>query len=73
MPVVLESDSGWTMDALIADLSKTGFRLTASAILHVGQMLTMRLPRETVRCQVCWVDGLEAGGIFNGRAGVPTW
>lgn len=73
MSVVLESDSGWTTDALVADLSKNGFRLTSSAVLHVGQVLTMRLPREHVLCKICWVDGLEAGGIFHGRAKLPSW
>lgn len=73
MPVVLELDSGRTMDALVADLSKSGFRLKANAVLHVGQVLTMRLPREKVACKVCWVDGLDAGGIFHERANLPAW
>ena len=73
MPVVLETQSGSTIDALVADLSKSGFRLTSSAMLHVGQVLTMRLPREDVLCRICWVDGLQAGGIFHGRSKLPTW
>jgi hypothetical protein len=73
MPVVLESESGSIIDALVADLSKCGFRLTSSAILHVGQVLTMRLPRENVLCKICWVDGSDAGGIFHGRAKLPAW
>jgi PilZ domain-containing protein len=73
MPVVLEADSGLTIEALVADLSKSGFRLTSNAVLHVGQVLTMRLPRENVLCEICWVDGLESGGIFRGRANLPAW
>ena len=73
MPVVLETAFGTTVDALIADLSGTGFRLTANAVLHPGQLVTMRLPRETVVCKLCWVDGPEAGGVFQERAKVPTW
>ena len=73
MPVVLESDSGLPIEALVADLSKSGFRLTSDAVLHVGQVLTMRLPRENVPCRICWVDGFEAGGIFHGRANLPAW
>ena len=73
MSVVLETESGSTVDASIADLSKSGFRLTSNAVLHRGQVLTMHLPRESVVCKLCWVDGLEAGGTFQDRANLPAW
>lgn len=73
MPVVLEIVPGCTVNATIADLSREGFRLRSPVVLSVAQAMTMHLPRETVRCELRWVDGLEAGGIFHGRAQTPTW
>lgn len=73
MKIVLELSPESEVDACLQNLSKDGFRLTSQAQLHVGQELKMRLARETVDCELLWVDGLEAGGVFAERAEEPKW
>jgi hypothetical protein len=73
MPVELELTPGSKIAAEINDLSKDGFRLRSSAVLHAGQALTMHLPRDTARCEVRWVDGLDAGGVFHEPARISEW
>ncbi len=73
MPVFLELAPDIKIKAIIDDLSKDGFRLRSRAVLHVGQSVTLHLPREAVACELCWVDGLEAGGVFREAAEAPRW
>lgn len=48
----------------ILDLSKSGFRLTASEPLLVGQLVEISRGNEASVGQIRWVDNLEAGGVF---------
>lgn len=64
MPVRLTTRPGFTAQAFFEDLSKDGFRLRSPIVLHVGQLISLEMPRETVACEVRWVDGFEAGGVF---------
>ena len=73
MPVVLELAPARRVKGLICDLSKEGFRLRSGALLYAGQAVSMHLPRQTVVCQVRWVDGIEAGGIFAEKVELPEW
>lgn len=73
MAVSLELSEDRIVKALLDDLSKDGFRLRSGALLHPGQRLRMHLPRETVSCELKWVDGLEAGGVFSDAPTVPAW
>lgn len=73
MKIVLELSPGSEVDAFLQNLSKDGFRLTSETQLHAGQQLKMRLARETVDCELLWVDGLEAGGVFEKQAQEPRW
>lgn len=73
MSVILELASGCKVKATIDDLSRDGFRLRSESVLHLGQTLTMHSPRETVLCELRWVDGHEAGGVFQQQAEPPKW
>lgn len=59
--------------ALIENLSKDGVRLKSRVMLHAGQVVELEMPRETIACQVRWVDGFEAGGILVGESSLPDW
>jgi len=71
MPAGLELAPGYIAKATILDVSRSGFRLTCDTPLKVGQSVTMHLPRETVSCEVRWVDGNEVGGAFSDKAEGP--
>jgi hypothetical protein len=73
MPVDLELSPNSLVRAIIDDLSRDGFRLRSRAILHEGQSLKMHLPRATVTCELRWVDGLQAGGVFIEAPDAPSW
>jgi PilZ domain-containing protein len=73
MPVMLEIGPNCTVKGIIDDISKEGFRLRSRALLHPRQVLKMRLPRETVACELRWTDGLEAGGVFKEESKAPKW
>lgn len=73
MPVLLEIAPNCTVKAIIDDLSAKGFRLRSRVVLHVGQQVTMRLPRGNATCRLHWVDGLRAGGEFIDEAKEPSW
>ena len=64
MPMILELNPGFQVKALLNDVSEGGFRLTSRALLHAGQSVMMRMPRETLACQLCWVNGRQAAGVF---------
>jgi hypothetical protein len=71
--VGLEFGPGSIVKAVIGNLSKDGFHLRTGAALHPGQSLTMHLPRETVACEIRWVDGRHAGGLFAEASAAPSW
>jgi hypothetical protein len=73
MGVNLELGPDRIVKAVIDDLSKDGFRLRCRAILYPGQNLKMHLPRETLVCELLWVAGLQAGGIFAETSAAPAW
>lgn len=73
LPVVLEIGLDSKAKAVIEDLSQDGFRLRSEVPLHAGQALKMHLPREIVECELRWVDGFTAGGIFHRRANPAQW
>ena len=62
--VVTESD-GCTVDVMIVDISKDGFRLRSVEELELGTTVSLQM-QETrpVRCEIRWACGHEAGGIF---------
>jgi len=55
------------------NLSRDGFRLTAGAMLHCSQRITMRLARRAIGCEVRWVEAGAAGGLFSRKAKRPQW
>jgi hypothetical protein len=73
MPVLVETAGGCNVSANICDLSRDGFGLTSESLFHAGQSIIMHLPRETVTCELRWVDGHRAGGIFREHAQLPQW
>jgi hypothetical protein len=73
MGVGLELREGSIVKAVIDNLSKDGFGLRSGAVLHSGQRLTMHLPRATLACEIRWIDGLQAGGVFAEASAAPSW
>ncbi|MGZ2411822.1 PilZ domain-containing protein [Sphingomonas sp. F9_3S_D5_B_2] len=73
MPVTLELSADRTAKAIIDDLSKDGFRLRSRAALQPGQKLKMHTPRETLACELRWVNGFTAGGVFAENSDPPRW
>ena len=62
--VLTESD-GCTVDVLILDISKHGFRLRSVAELEVGSDVLLQMEKAAaVRGQIRWSCGHEAGGVF---------
>ena len=70
---MMEVRPDFTVKAILEDLSKDGFRLRSRVILHAGQIVTLHMPRETVACELRWVDGFEAGGVFLDRSTLAVW
>jgi hypothetical protein len=67
MPVLLELAEGRLVEAMLADLSSAGFKLRCGSPLRPGQEMMMRLPHQRISCEVRWVNGDEAGGLFHRR------
>jgi hypothetical protein len=65
MNVVVEFETGATIKAVIQDLSTGGFRLRSRTLFYVAQRVKLHLPREIVEGELRWVDGFEAGGVFD--------
>ncbi|HEU5482391.1 MAG TPA: PilZ domain-containing protein [Sphingomicrobium sp.] len=62
--VLTESD-GCTLDVVIVDVSKGGFRLQSLAELEVGSDVLLHVHKlAPVRGQIRWTCGQEAGGVF---------
>lgn len=73
MPVWMELVPGCLVNATIVDLSAEGFRLTSESMLYVGEAIQMHMPKGSITCELRWVDGLEAGGIFLEKVQVRSW
>lgn len=73
LPVMLEVRPDCRMKAIVEDLSKDGFRLRSRALLHVGQVVSLHMPRGTVVCELRWVDGFTAGGVFLDKSTLAVW
>lgn len=73
MSITLELSKDCAVKAIIEDLSSDGFRLRSRALLHPGQRVRMRLPRDTLDCKLLWVDGIVAGGVFEKSPELPIW
>lgn len=73
LSVVLEVRPDFKVKAIIENLSKDGFRLRSRAILHVGQVVDLHMPRESVSGELRWVDGFNAGGVFRDEPTLANW
>ena len=73
MAVMLELAPGCTVKAKVDDVSKDGFRLRSRVLLHEAQKIRIRMPREVIRCEVRWVDGFAAGGVFDEPPRACSW
>lgn len=62
--VLTESD-GCTIDVVIIDVSKRGFRLRSCAELEIGSEVRLQMSKAApVRGRIGWICGYEAGGVF---------
>lgn len=73
LPVILEIRRGSEVKAVIEDLSQDGFRFRSEVPLRAGEALKMRLPRGVVDCELRWVDGYNAGGVFKQPDSAAQW
>ena len=60
---MIDSD-GRKSDAIILDVSSTGFRLELTDLVQVGEIVTLRVERDELPGQIRWALGNEAGGVF---------
>lgn len=61
---LIESD-GCIIPISVLDVSSSGFRISSSAELVVGEEVQLKLPRSgPLRATICWTRGEQAGGIF---------
>ena len=62
--VLLEQD-GCTLDVVITDVSRDGFRLESRSELEVGSEIVLQMAKvEPIRAMIRWTCGYEAGGVF---------
>lgn len=62
---ILTEGDGFTVDVLIVDVSKDGFRLRSVTELELGSSVLLQMENVApVRCEIRWSCGHEAGGIF---------
>ena len=62
--VLTESD-GCTVDVMIVDVSKDGFRLHSLAELEIGSEVLLQMDKVPgVRGEIRWACGHQAGGVF---------
>lgn len=60
---MIDSD-GHESDAIILDVSSTGFRLELTDLVRVGELVTLRVDHDEIPGQIRWALGNEAGGVF---------
>jgi len=62
--VLIESD-GCTLDVVIIDVSRDGFRLESDSQLEVGSEIMLLVTKlAPVKAMIRWTCGHEAGGVF---------
>lgn len=62
--VLTESD-GCTVDVMIVDVSRHGFRVQSLAELQIGSDVLLQMDRlPGVRGKISWTCGHQAGGVF---------
>lgn len=62
--VLTESD-GCSIDVVILDVSRSGFRLRSASELETGAEVLLGVDKlPAVRAKICWSCGYEAGGVF---------
>lgn len=62
---VLTEDDGYTVDVVILDVSKDGFRLRSVTEFELGSTVRLQMKNVApVRCEIRWSCGHEAGGVF---------
>lgn len=65
LKAVLLRPNGEEIHAIITDISKDGFKLSAEAQLMIGERLDLRVPKAgDVPAQIRWALGKDAGGVF---------
>lgn len=65
LQAVLLRTNGEEVRAIITDISRDGFKLSADAQLRIGERLDLRVPKTgDVPAQIRWAFGNEAGGVF---------
>ena len=62
--VLIEGD-GCTLDVVITDVSREGFRLESDSQLEVGSEIMLLVTKlAPVKATIRWTRGHEAGGVF---------
>jgi hypothetical protein len=62
--VLVEGD-GCTLDVVITDVSRDGFRLESDSQLEVGSEVMLLVTKlAPVKAMIRWTCGHEAGGVF---------
>jgi len=62
--VLIEHD-GCTLDVVITDVSRDGFRLESDSKLEVGSEVMLLVTKlAPVKAMIRWTCGHEAGGVF---------
>ena len=62
--VLVEGD-GCTLDVVITDVSRDGFRLESDSQLEVGSEIMLLVTKlAPVKAMIRWTCGHEAGGVF---------
>ena len=70
MDGMLIASDGVESKVRVTDLSSDGFRLELTDELIDGEQVQLRLGRETIRGEIRWVRGKEAGGVFLQGSGL---
>jgi hypothetical protein len=62
---VLVEQDGCTLDVVVTDVSRDGFKLESRSELEVGsQVILLVTKMPPVKALIRWTRGLEAGGVF---------
>ena len=62
--ILVEGD-GCTLDVVITDVSRDGFRLESMSELEVGaEIILLVTKQEPLKGLIRWTCGMEAGGVF---------
>jgi hypothetical protein len=68
----LRDSHGREIDAYVANVSRTGFRVSTNAPLAIGDLVLIRTEDgEKHPGVIRWAEGTEAGGVFKNPALLP--